>query len=380
MNDTGKCVLVVLLLLVEGAVWAGGDEWNGRPKPADMSWYQTSLIPMVDGSPIAPASVRNLADNRDKPSTQGILSTTSWLKGAFSTETEVATNQADFTGQDPSAHMMRLGATGSTRLVRYGMTYRTADQAFYQAAGQDQREAWGEWKNGAMALRSTFGRRTTPEGNAAGNPQEQTYSRIDVSWNRSAWPHLGLSYLHNAASNSMDAMSLFPQRAARERVEAAMGYNGTLWNAKLASGYGTETGLTQHAVDSLVQTETLTASFRSADLLTVTPTLGYRVEQQPWSGAQINSPSASISMSYKQSQRLNMTAMGNYSSMQSSDRLVDVDMIGGKGVLTWELEPMQEWKPQLSLEGGYNLQVNRLMPSAQAENLSGLLRLVLATM
>jgi hypothetical protein len=55
-------------------------------------------------------------------------------------------------------------------------------------------------------------------------------------------------------------------------------------------------------------------------------------------------------------------------------------MIGGKGVLTWELEPVRDWKPQLSLEGGYNLQINRLMPSAQTENLSGLLRLVLATM
>ena len=72
--------------------------------------------------------------------------------------------------------------------------------------------------------------------------------------------------------------------------------------------------------------------------------------------------------------------MGNYFGTRSSDKLVDLDMIGGKGVLTWELEPVRDWKPQLSLEGGYNFQVNRLMPSAQTENLSGLLRLVLATM
>jgi hypothetical protein len=85
-------------------------------------------------------------------------------------------------------------------------------------------------------------------------------------------------------------------------------------------------------------------------------------------------------MNYKQSQRLSMTAMGNYLSMRSSDRLMDIDTIGGKGVLTWELEPMRDWKPQLTVEGGYNLQVNRLMPSAQTENLSGLLRFVIATM
>jgi hypothetical protein len=85
-------------------------------------------------------------------------------------------------------------------------------------------------------------------------------------------------------------------------------------------------------------------------------------------------------MLYKQSQRLSMTAMGNYFSMRSSDRLIDFDMIGGKGIVSWELEPVRDWKPQLSFEGGYNLQVNRLIPSTQTENFSGLLRLVLATM
>lgn len=124
----------------------------------------------------------------------------------------------------------------------------------------------------------------------------------------------------------------------------------------------------------------MTASFRPLDNLSITPTLGYRAEEQEWSGARMNSPSASLTMKYQQSQRLTLTAMGNYFGTRSSDKLVDLDMIGGKGVLTWELEPVRDWKPQLSLEGGYNLQVNRLMPSAQTENLSGLLRLVLATM
>ncbi|HKR78312.1 MAG TPA: hypothetical protein VJR69_01300, partial [Nitrospira sp.] len=255
-----------------------------------------------------------------------------------------------------------------------------ADPSFYEAPGQEQKEAWGEWKNGSMAIRSTVGQRTRPDADATGNRVEQGYNRIDLSWNRPAWPHLGLSYLHNAASKTMDAMSLFPQRANRDRLEAAVGYRGVMWDATLASGYGTETDLMQHAADSRVQTESLTASFRPGNVLSITPTVGYRIEQQPWSGARINSPSASLALKYMQSQRLSMTAMGNYFSMRSSDRLVDFDMIGGKGVVTWEFEPVREWKPQLTVEGGYNLQVNRLMPSSQTENLSGLLRFVLATM
>ena len=301
------------------------------------------------------------------------------LKGTFSTETEVAANTGGL-GEDPAARMMRLGLTGTRGLVRYGMSYRTADSAFYLLPGQEHREAWGEWQNGAIAVRSTVGQRTHLEADSAGNRLLQGYNRIDLSWNRPAWPHLGLSYIHNGASNTMDALSLFPQKATHHRVEAAVGYSGAMWDAKLASGYGLETDLLQHAADSRVQTEVLTASFRPVHMLTITPTVGYRLEQQPWSGARINSPSASLSLNYKQSQRLSMTAMGNYFSMRSSDRLIDFDMIGGKGVVTWDLEPLRDWKPQLSFEGGYNLQVNRLMPSAQTENLSGLLRLVLATM
>jgi hypothetical protein len=68
-------------------------------------------------------------------------------------------------------------------------------------------------------------------------------------------------------------------------------------------------------------------------------------------------------MSYKQSHRLSITAVGNYFGLRSTDKLIDLDNIGGKGIVSWELEPLRDWKPQLSVEGGYNLQVNRLMPS-----------------
>jgi hypothetical protein len=105
-------------------------------------------------------------------------------------------------------------------------------------------------------------------------------------------------------------------------------------------------------------------------------TLRYRVERQDWSGVRTDQPSASLALNYRQSRWLLISAMGNYSSMRSSDHLVDLENIGGKGMLAWELEPVRDWTPLLSLEAGYNLHVNRLLPSAQTEDLSGLLRLV----
>jgi len=378
MHVSLRCVLPGLILFAANPVVKSADIWQVSPKPAHAS-YRTSLVPTVDGAPIA-SHAGNPTPDLDSPRTEGVVASATMLNGTLSTETEVAANQSRRGEDDPSGRMMRLSVAGSSRLVRYGMTYRTADDTFAQSPGQQQREAWGEWNNGAMSIRSIVGQRSRLEADAGGNRAEQGYNRIDLAWKTPVWPRLGVSYVHNSASNTMDVVNLFPQRANRDRLEAAVGYGGAVWDATLASGLGTETDLTQHGTESHVQTETLTASFRPATILTITPTVGYRVEQQPWSGTRINSPSAGISMKYQQSQHVSMTAMGNYFSMRSSDRLIDFDMIGGKGVLTWELGPVREWKPQVTLEGGYNLQVNRLMPSAQTENLSGLLRLVLATM
>jgi len=406
MHHILKSAVMAVVLLVASPGWGGederdrmsqrwassfaGQEWQIDPKPPETSLYQASLTPTLYESPMAPASVRDLTLDADRPRTQGILGSTTWLKGAFSTETEFAANQGGTVGfpndlpadagDDPSTRMMRLSVTGSTEFVRYGMTYRKAGQAFYQESDQDLREAWGEWRNGAIAVRSAVGQQwNNVEADPARARVEQSYNRVGLSWNKPGWPHFALTYVENAVNSTLNPVGVSPQKADNHTVEAALGYTGAAWDARLASSYGLATDLLSHGVESHVQAQTLTASFRPANTLTIAPTLGYRAEQQEWSGARIDSPSASLAMNYKQSQ-LGISVMGNYSGMRSSDRLIDLDNVGGKGILTWGLEPVSDWKPLLSLEAGYNLQVNRLMPSAQMEDISGLLRLVLATL
>ena len=401
-----KSALMAVVLLVASPVWGSADEsdpisqrwassfagqeWQIGPKPAETSLYQASLTPIVYESQIAPASVRDLRLETDRPRSQGILASTTWLKGAFSTETELAANQGGTVGfpnglptdaaDDPSTRMMRLGVTGSTEFVRYGLRYRKAGHAFYQESDQDLREAWGEWKNGAVAIRSAVGQQwNNVEDDPARARVEQSYNQVGLSWNKPAWPHFALTYAENAVNSTLNPVGVAPQKANNHTVEAALGYTGAGWDARLASSYGLATDLLHQGTESHVQTQTVTASFRPANILTIAPTLGYRVEQQEWSGARIDSPSASLAMNYKQSQ-LGISLMGNYSGIRSSDRLIDLDNVGGKGTLTWGLEPVRDWKPLLSLEAGYNLQVNRLMPSAQTADISGLLRLVLATL
>ena len=375
-----KLALFAASLIVASPVCGSQEEWHVSPKPVQSSLFQADLTPTVNGSPIAPPSVRNLPPNTDRSRFNGLLSSTTWLKGAFSTEAEVAANHDGPPSEDRTTRLTRLGVTGSTGVVRYGMKYRTADPAS-EASGQEQREAWGEWNIGTMAIRSAVGQQWTYfRDDASADRVKQNYNRIDVTWKKPAWPHLAFSYAQNTASNTMDSISLYPQRANPHTVEAAVGYGGGIWDAKLASRYGIETDLLHHGAESQAQTQTVTASLRPIPTLTITPALGYRAERPEWSSARIDSPSASLTMNYKQSQRVSVTAMGNYLGLRSSDKLMDLDTIGGKGIVSWELEPLRDWKPQLSFEGGYNLQVNRLMPSTQTENISGILRLVLATM
>jgi hypothetical protein len=381
MYVSAKVAAVAIVILIARPAWGSGDEWRMRPKPAQTSVFQANLTPIINESPLAPTSVRNLPLSTERPGVNGLLASTTWLKGAFSTETEVTANQAILPAADHSTRLTRLAVTGSAGLVRYGMRFRNAAQGFNQQTGQGVREAWGEWSIGTMALRSAIGQQWTYlQGDAAQDRAKQSYNRIDVSWKKGAWPHLAFSYAQNTANTTMDPLNFYPQKASPQSLEAAVGYSGGIWDAKLASAYGIETDLLNHGAESQIRTQTMTTSLRPIPTLTVTPSLGYRAERPEWANTRIDAPSASLTMSYRQSQRMSITAVGNYFGLRSTDKLIDLDSIGGKGIVSWELEPLRDWKPQLSLEGGYHLQVNRLMPYAQTENISGLLRLVLATM
>jgi len=259
MHNILRSALMAVVFLVASPVWGSGDEpdrisqrwtswfagqeWQVGPQLAETSAYQASLTPTVDASPVAPASVRDLTLDTDRPRTQGILASTTWLKGAFSTETEFAANQGGIVGfpnglpadggDDPSSRMMRLGVTGSTEFVRYGLRYRKAGQAFYQESDQDLREAWGEWKNGAIAIRSAVGQQMN---NVGGDPTrarvEESYNQVGVSWSKPAWPHLTLTYSQNVQSSTLVPIGAAPQKANNHTVEAAFGYTGAVWDTK----------------------------------------------------------------------------------------------------------------------------------------------------
>jgi hypothetical protein len=54
--------------------------------------------------------------------------------------------------------------------------------------------------------------------------------------------------------------------------------------------------------------------------------------------------------------------------------------MGGKGLLAWDLQRSQAWTTLISLEAGYNRMTNHVVSSANREDISGLIRVVLAAL
>lgn len=408
MRTFWKLPLVILLFL-PAPLALGGDgsvsdyaaqRWSGvfsdlapqtDSKQAAPPLSQTSLTPTFFAPPLASPSLRELAPETDQARTQGLLSSTTWLNGTFVTQTEVArsmggagglqSNIPGDTGSDAAQRMVRLSLTGTAGSMRYGMLSRSSGQAFLSGPDQTLREVWGEWKTGWITLRKAIGEQWN---NLAEDPTraraEQTYGRVGLAWKRPTWPDITLTYSHNSLSSTLEPPGIAPQRSHNHTLESALAYNGMGWNARLASSYIFASDLLRGGAESTVKMQMLTAAFLPLNTLAISPTLGYREEVQNWSGVRINSPSASVSLQYRQSPQLLISAMGNYAGTRSSDRLIDTELVGGKGILAWDLQRSQAWTTLISFEAGYNRMTNHVVSSANTEDISGLIRVVLATL
>jgi len=408
MHTLSKLPLVLLISLLVPPAWGGNESVSGSvpqrwaglfsdqglqadSKQAAPPLYQTSLTTTFFPPTVTSPHLRDIAPETNQPRTQGLLSSTTWLKGTFVTETEVAQSQAGAdwlqsripgdTGGDAAQRMVRLGLTASAGSFRYGMLSRSAGQGFLNGPDQALREMWGEWKTGSTTLRSAVGEQwNNVAEDSTRSRTEQTYGRVALSWKRPDWPDITLTYAHNSLNSALEPLGIAPQRSQNHTLESALAYNGLTWNARLASSYIFGSDLLRGGAETTVRMQMLTAAFRPLNTLTISPTLGYREEVQDWSGVRLHSPSAAVALQFTQSQQVLISAMGNYAGIRSSDGLINTEQVGGRGKLAWDLHRSQTWTTLISLEAGYNRTTNRVMPSAGTEDISGLVRLVVATL
>ncbi|MET0514941.1 MAG: hypothetical protein ABW047_06390 [Nitrospiraceae bacterium] len=380
-------------LLLQRIQFAGG---VGHPAGA-------SDIPFTIASPVLHTSFRtssyalpatftrlkDLVPDSEHPRMRSLIAASSWLKGQFMTEGEVANNSSHELPavsridrrEDSSNRMVRFALTGSNSQVRYGLNYRSAGRAFFNSPDQTVREMWGEVTWGAAKLRSTMGEMWN---NVDLDPTqariEQRYGRIGLVVGKSSWPELSLTYARGATNSIFEPAGLIPQRLQSNSVEGALAYSGLTWHARLASSYIVTTDGLRNGAESRAFAQNFSGLFRPFNTLTIMPLFGYRSEHQQWSGARLETPMVSVSLLYKQSQRLLISAMGGYTSSRSADRLIDTESIVSRGMFAFHLDPIYGRSAMLSLEAAYNNTTNRVTPILNTEDISGLVRILIASL
>ena len=408
MHLPWRLILTLILIAPASLVWGGEGSVPEQPpakwsalfsdptpqtdlKPGTPALYQTSLTSTYFAPPptVTPTRLQTLTPETEQARTHGLLSSINLLNGLIVTEAEMAKSEGGATWlqnkipgdtrDDASRQMLRLGVTGTAGSVRYGVLYRSAGQAFINGPDQATREVWGEWKSGRTTLRSAVGQQwNNVTGDTTRSRLGQTYGRLGLAWKSPGLPEFMLTYSNTGIRSSAEPLGVAPQRNHTHTLEGALAYTGAAWNARLASAYVLGSDLQRNGAENTVRMQTFTAAIRPLNTLTITPTLAYREELQDWSGTRIESPSASVAVQYRHNQRIWLSAAGNYTSAHSSDGLIDTQPVGGKGVLAWDLQRSQAWATLLSFEAGYNRLTNNASPSADVQDISGIIKLILA--
>ena len=172
-----------------------------------------------------------------------------------------------------------------------------------------------------------------------------------------------------------------PERSRSNSIEGALAYSGLNWNARLASSYIIMADELRAGAETMALAQSISGLYRPINTLTIMPAFTYRTERQEWSRAGIiQTPMASLSLQYKQSQRLLVSAMGGYTSSRSSDRTTNSESIISRGLFAFHLDPIYGRTAMLSFEAAYTNSMNRSSPALDTEDISGLLRFLIASL
>lgn len=348
------------------------------------SFHATSFAP-----PTVSTRLKDLVPDSDRPQTKGVGAASTWFKGQFTAEGEVANNATNDAGMssridqrdDGTKRMVRMAVVGNNGPFRYGINYRSAGKAFFNSPDQTVREMWGEWGLGVAKLRSSTGQTwNNVDLDPSRSRIQQSFNRVGIALGKPAWPELSLTYSHSTLTSTFDPAGTTPQRSQSDSMEAALTYAGLTWNARLSSSLILTNDATKGGAEATALAQTLAGVFRPINTVTIAPTLSYRTETQSWSGATIQTPMASLSFFYKQSQRLLLSATGGYTSSTSSDRAIETESVVGRGMFAFHLDPIYGHPTTISLEAAYTNTTNRAVAGVDSEDLSGLLRILVAAL
>lgn len=370
-----------------GAAAATGPERLGIdvPPPALPSLWQQ----IQHGLTVNMANVRQLKKAerlRDLPReledhrVVSFLPRASLPEGKLTAEGELAYHATETSAGlgDSRQRLLRFGLSGAEGPFRYGASFRIAGTGFTSLQDQANREVCGEWQWGLARFRSSLSETWNNLENDPRRPRlTQAQGRLALTIAPPSWPELNLSYARSTSSTSLEPNASAAHRSESETLEAALSHGGATWSSRLSTLYSITTDRLHPGVETVGQSYGWSGTYRPTSALTIGPSLTLREDLQRWTGVRLDTPSASLSVSYVPDPVINLSAFGSYSHSQSSDNLVDSTSYKAKTVLSWTSESRSWLRQTLLFEAGYANALDAVHARV-TEELSGLVRLQLA--
>ncbi|MGH7230535.1 MAG: hypothetical protein ACREJU_04155 [Nitrospiraceae bacterium] len=195
-----------------------------------------------------------------------------------------------------------------------------------------------------------------------------------------AWPELIITYARDSFWSSLEPIGVAPQRNLMDTVEAALSYDKSKWDARLFSIYSVNHDRLRLDGKSVGLTHAISGSYRPTERITIASTVSIRADHQRWSGVRLETPSASLALTYLAGAAFKMTAFGSYSRTRNSDGLVDTSTSRMTSVFTWVCQNTSTLRTTLSLDASYTAWLDAIQPSYSTEYVSGLLRFQVAAL
>ena len=324
--------------------------------------------------------LRDLRPDSEMPTTNGIRLSTPLLNGQLIAESEMAKNHATSDlmlerDRASSRSMMRFALSTHDGPFRYGLSYRMADQQFFNVPDQEIHEVWGEWGTGPLRVRSSVSEVFSNVDHDPSRPRSaQRGGRIMMALARPTWPEMSVTVARNLIDTNPLQSGLSWQRSIADTVEGALSLTRSSWNARLASSYTMNANDLEPGQDTISYAHILSGAFHPIEPLNITSVISYRTDVQQWTGVRTDTPVAALTIHYRHSAELMVSALGGYSGMRSSDGLTDHQSLSSRGIITWS--PGGSTVTQVSFETGYTRTVTGGTANSGMimQDLSGLVR------
>ena len=188
------------------------------------------------------------------------------------------------------------------------------------------------------------------------------------------WPELSLTLARNSNDTNPLQSGLTTQRSLADTLEGAVSLTRSTWNARMASSYTLNANELQLGQDTVSYAHMLSGAFHPIEPLSITSVISYRTDVQQWTGVRTETPVAALTVHYRHSAQLMISALGGYTGIRSSDGMTDNESVNSRGIVTWS--PGGSSVTQVSFETGYTRMVTGGGSSSGmvTQDLSGLVR------